>query len=1104
MKRPNEPLSPGPGPELLRIPFSEEILNERSEFMSQLPPGECAPNRIAEAQLNEDGGAGIGQTAGEEAEPALMSLEILSAPLSVIRPQDLLRLDFNFINLRLTSGPGQTATLIAALPAQDSYILVEFPPQHILEQSFVNFPGEFGVALKIISNPSRLVFKVPVGEPGIPFTLEGLLLALQNPRYVMSVAPTALPLSDQNPQPVPTVRAPVDFRRALQERIPPETAIELPYRLILSPVGPTFWEHTVDYTKATHNGRTELWHTRIKLASEQADKLTPPQAHLRAIWHRDRDDPPPPAESFENLPGARDREELVKGTADFTREGSISRVIRCERLSLSTLGGWLNARYDDDTENNRLEQWLQQTMMGRDQYVRVIGRGNLYPYGHRASFIEITERNISPRISDPGSRLVAFLKARKYIVIHDQEKVYAGDSRMPSEGRGLPFKRVRITIDKSPDITQEKVTGFDEKDRDDAFWPILNGQAYRFPLVAVDHEDKVISFEAPMIFVSVALLTDIDTVKANKLNQIKDDYLTRKDHPTESIAPRSKVDLLRQKVAFAPGPPRTDGSQAVDATTTFETLNIGFDATLAEQLSAPSGAHLPFDLPFLPQMREAGLDVPAVRQILGPGKESVFKYYEQYLADGFAGAQQKGEVFLQSIEAVGLEFSKQVKSSGGLVAPDLNIVGLSRMIGPVGGLKEDIKGSLDDFQGGNFDPDKFFTDDAKILGSIKLKDLMKGISFGDGKDVPQIKTRLIVPDGETLPTAIEAQLQWEKKIDNDEVGVPFFIAHEQTKLSVNAILRTNLTGQKEVTQDITCSLTDFTVALLKPIAEFVRIRFNEIKYVSVTGQKFRMDVNLGSIEFVDDLNFVQKLGELLNPGSRGPQIALTNRSLLAKFFFPIPGVTLGAFSLTNLSMKVGFELPFDGQPLSLQLGVSDRENPFLMTVGIFGGGGYFSMTITPDGLQALEMALEFGAAATFEIAGIASGRVFIMAGISYAMERRGNQNLAVVTGYLRCGGELRVLGIVTVSVLFYMALRYESATRSFFGRASLTVQIKIAFFSKSVTLSIERRFSGQGSSNQPMSLNRPGINSLPLLPVAPKIEDMMDQSHWQEYCEAFA
>ena len=102
------------------------------------------------------------------------------------------------------------------------------------------------------------------------------------------------------------------------------------------------------------------------------------------------------------------------------------------------------------------------------------------------------------------------------------------------------------------------------------------------------------------------------------------------------------------------------------------------------------------------------------------------------------------------------------------------------------------------------------------------------------------------------------------------------------------------------------------------------------------------------------------------------------------------------------------------------------------------------------------------------------------------MQRKdpGNELRATLTGYLRVGGSLSVLALVTVSVEFNLSFTYAEKGKAY-GRATLTIQIEIAFFSKSVDLTVERTFAGQSGD--------------------PKFRDMFTTpAVWGDYALAFA
>ena len=109
-----------------------------------------------------------------------------------------------------------------------------------------------------------------------------------------------------------------------------------------------------------------------------------------------------------------------------------------------------------------------------------------------------------------------------------------------------------------------------------------------------------------------------------------------------------------------------------------------------------------------------------------------------------------------------------------------------------------------------------------------------------------------------------------------------------------------------------------------------------------------------------------------------------------------------------------------------------------------------------------------------------------MAGIYFSLQRKdpGNVLQATLTGYFRLGGSLSVLGIITISVEFNLSFTYQDKGKAY-GRATLTVEVDVAFFHKSVGLTVERTFGGQGGD--------------------PKFLDFFNTAEsWQTYAEAFA
>jgi hypothetical protein len=102
-------------------------------------------------------------------------------------------------------------------------------------------------------------------------------------------------------------------------------------------------------------------------------------------------------------------------------------------------------------------------------------------------------------------------------------------------------------------------------------------------------------------------------------------------------------------------------------------------------------------------------------------------------------------------------------------------------------------------------------------------------------------------------------------------------------------------------------------------------------------------------------------------------------------------------------------------------------------------------------------AFELGAMAALDF-GVASGDVYAFLGIYFGL----SPNDLVLSGYFSAGGDLNVLGLITVSVEFLMSLTYENRGGEAWlsGDCEVDVDVKVLLFSETVSLHLHHDFSG--------------------------------------------
>jgi hypothetical protein len=265
------------------------------------------------------------------------------------------------------------------------------------------------------------------------------------------------------------------------------------------------------------------------------------------------------------------------------------------------------------------------------------------------------------------------------------------------------------------------------------------------------------------------------------------------------------------------------------------------------------------------------------------------------------------------------------------------------------------------------------------------------------------------------------------------------------------------------------------------LLDVVTLRFEALEFSVEPGRGATVTPHGLSLSFGGDLVFLQELSTALDDlGLGGITIRVGTDRITAGFAVTLPALAMGMFSLTNLSVAALLTVPFvDDQPLEFTFGVGERFRPFSVMVSLFSGGGFFALTMTSKEIVRVEAALEFGGSMQLNLV-VASGGLSVMAGIYFRLDADG----VTLGGYLRASGQVTVLGIITISADFFMQLSYQESTGTAIGQASLTIGVKVLFFSKSVTLSVERRFS-------PLSGD-------------PTFTDCFDPDDWVEYCDAFA
>src|SRR5688572_28124058 len=664
--------------------------------------------------------------------------------VEVVRPDDLLVVTLDFYNLKLKA-PGGKPKLQRLQPG-DGFIVAHFPPQSFAERAFFeqsevppgvppqppDDPLEASPVGSRISGRTQLVFRIDDSLLPMDFKLETILDALTKaePLTLSTV---------RKPFPVPNLGQQALFGGEGSQF----SAIESPYRLVLSPNLESRWQHAVAPVQDPAAKRTELWHTRLT-----GDKPT-----VSAVWSPDYigPNPSPPvdeAHPFRMSMHNENRHEIVRSTADLDLEGAHPADVNL--LMLSSQGAWMDLSAQWQTSLNLVE-WKHRSTAGRDQYVKVVKEGHMFCLGHRAVFTKITERKvIMGKIGPSEGKPVAYLRQRVLIDIKEPTKTYSHHDS--------PFRSVTIRTLRTPNLdlyTKDQIFTHGEN----AFWPMVLNKLFSFDCVATDWEGREIQFSLPLAFV----------VKTHAIDKTLMDPIINLYNGLSEADPKRQRPMGGQKIAFAPSVKSGD--------TTYETSSMIFGAT------GSTGT-----LKFLPAMFKADCDVPAVRQISGNSAKSTIRYDDDYLLTTGNTIGNMGEVFARLVARTPVTFPAE--KTGGMVAPNFDISGLSRAFGPVGG-------DVGQFAAGTFNP----TDALKavqLFGGIRLSSIMNTVINATpavaGTNIPQLQTIRTTANIGGVPKEVYQTLyQWD--IDSSLlVETEKYLPKPAAKFLIRSTVNTPLDG----------------------------------------------------------------------------------------------------------------------------------------------------------------------------------------------------------------------------------------------------------------------------------------------------------------------
>lgn len=414
--------------------------------------------------------------------------------------------------------------------------------------------------------------------------------------------------------------------------------------------------------------------------------------------------------------------------------------LKVAELSLSALGGTLDLNTDfqppasatlrdgkDLFDAFSIERWRHKAVLGRDILVEIVYKGFLFPTGHPASLVKVTERRFVPVGKDGPT--IAVLIQRKFLRFRKPIKDFPAFGQ-PNRGRRWPVSQLTLLTRQTPDLLDpddiaDAATGAAAGTTPVApngriglktgnvaglcFWPrTRQGDGGEFWFEMRVDKDKA-PVRLPMIFVDNTAANSSETMAAlvryyntevaenaesARLKDKPSRHLHRGDQPV-IMAPETKPgDTTFDTKWWQIKAEGLEGNPAGSPATKDQIVNADFARTaFLEGLDQP---------PFYPYVDVGNCRFTQIERFAGQGNSWRNVAYELgYVRSGFPGepnftgssGADESEIYLTFVKAGGSNDSDPVTMdlgnagdrSGGVAMPNMTVVGISRKLGPVGG-----------------------------------------------------------------------------------------------------------------------------------------------------------------------------------------------------------------------------------------------------------------------------------------------------------------------------------------------------------------------------------------------------------------------------------
>ncbi len=257
-------------------------------------------------------------------------------------------------------------------------------------------------------------------------------------------------------------------------------------------------------------------------------------------------------------------------------------------------------------------------------------------------------------------------------------------------------------------------------------------------------------------------------------------------------------------------------------------------------------------------------------------------------------------------------------------------------------------------------------------------------------------------------------------------------------------------------------LPDMTLALFGGF-DIVKLQFAPSHFTAVPGEGVNFNIKIDNVILGKLVDFIKKLESYLGSPKDGSGFYLRPMSgrggigIVAGYGIALNPLSIGNMYISNLSLQVATELPFDKGDARFLIGIGRAEAPFLISAAPYAGCGYFGLIANSKRIVGFEASFEYGGGGGFSFgplngAGRITVGVFIRTGV-------GSTELY---GIFFAGGEATIAGFSLGCASLYVRLTQKDGNLT--GVAVFTFSFRVGLASIKFSVRVAHNEKGSGGT----------------------------------------